>query len=189
MGANPLFSSSSSSAPPSLLFLSSLLHQPLPSQSSDPGNESNPSFPPHYFPSSSSLSPPPVFLYTLPSSSYSIFILILCHLTPTTPPPPPFLSLPFISLSLSRQSFFPSASVLSQSLSTSLLAASPPCFLLTHTRLPLPPALHRELTGNMSFSVRQAWRRLRACERYRRPCRRSRFNSILAVLQRAAKGM
>lgn len=122
--------------------LSSPLHQTLPFQSSDPGNERNASFPPHYL--LSSLSLPPVFLLTLPSSSYSIFILILCHLTPLLPRSSLYLS----SLSLSRQSFFPSVSILSQSLSTSFLAASSSFSPHPHPSLSLslssPPRIDRE---------------------------------------------
>lgn len=118
--------------------LSSPLHQTLPFQSSDPGNERNASFPPHYLPSSLSL--PPVFLLTLPSSSYSIFILILCHLTPLLPRSSLYLS----SLSLSRQSFFPSVSILSQSLSTSFLAASSSFSPHPHPFLSSPPRIDRE---------------------------------------------
>lgn len=74
--------------------LSSPLHQTLPFQSSDPGNERNASFPPHYLPSSLSST-------CLPPHS-SLQLLLHLHSNPLSfnPPPPPFLSLPFISLPL-----------------------------------------------------------------------------------------
>lgn len=124
------------STPPTLPSLISPLQQTLQFQSSDSGNERNGSFTPRYLSSSSSyhtraIPPCPsssllllffflhLFLLTLPSSSYSIFLLILCHLTPPTSPVSTF------HLPPSLGHLFSSVPVLSQSLSPWLLAASP----------------------------------------------------------------
>lgn len=72
---------------------------------------------------------PSTFLFTLPSRSYSIFLLILCH------SPLPFLHLSFpSSLSLCRPFPLPPLPVLSQSFSSWLPA--PSLSLLTHSHLP-----------------------------------------------------
>lgn len=80
------------------------------------------------------LVPPPalfflhLFLLTLPSSSYSIFLLILCHLTPP-PMSPPFISLPlqaiFSLLSLSYHSHSVLGCWLPPPLSLSLSSPTP----------------------------------------------------------------
>lgn len=105
------------------------------------------------------LVPPPalfflhLFLLTLPSSSYSIFLLILCHLTP----PPPLPCLHLSSPSLSRPSFLfcPCLITVTQSLAAGCLPLF--LFLSPHPLPSLSPfASTVGLRENMSFYLRKA---------------------------------
>lgn len=103
------------------------------------------------------LVPPPalfflhLFLLTLPSSSYSIFLLILCHLTP----PPPCLHLSSPSLSRPSFLFCPCLITVTQSLAAGCLPLF--LFLSPHPLPSLSPfASTLGLRENMSFYLRKA---------------------------------
>lgn len=101
------------------------------------------------------LVPPPalfflhLFLLTLPSSSYSIFLLILCHLTP-----PPCLHLSSPSLSRPSFLFCPCLITVTQSLAAGCLPLF--LFLSPHPLPSLSPfASTVGLRENMSFYLRK----------------------------------